>query len=265
MGGGGQVGGEGGGEGFCHPERAGWTMGDRGQAFAIGVAVGVAASFLAWKCLGSDKLAASLALPGAEGRVEDEGAPSARRPNTMRVAGVFVAPTNRDAPVEVDGIAFLEKGVGVRAGPDGQPDRYAARKGSYSHKQEPGRQVTLISSRALDGVPGAEALSVGDCRRNILIECGPTDLNELVGRHFSLGTAKLFSHRLTVPCKPLEKRLKVPGLMERLWDRAGISCEVLESGTVQVGDALEVGQEERSRIDTLMTPDKFVRPSERGE
>ena len=53
--------------------------------------------------------------------------------------------------------------------------------------------------------------------------------------------------------------------MERLWDRAGISCEVLESGTVQVGDALEVGQEERSRIDTLMTPDKFVRPSERGK
>ena len=108
-------------------------MGDHGHAFAIGVAAGVAASILAWKCLGSDKLAASLALPGAEGRVEDEGAPSARRPNTMRVAGVFVAPTNRDAPVEVDGIAFLEKGVGVRAGPDGQPDRCghrgAARRG----------------------------------------------------------------------------------------------------------------------------------------
>lgn len=54
-------------------------MGDHGHAFAIGVAAGVAASILAWKCLGSDKLAASFARPGAAATLKTgrEAAPPA--------------------------------------------------------------------------------------------------------------------------------------------------------------------------------------------
>jgi len=55
------------------------AMGDHGHAFAIGVAAGVAASILAWKCLGSDKLAASFARPGAAATLKTgrEAAPPA--------------------------------------------------------------------------------------------------------------------------------------------------------------------------------------------
>ena len=57
----------------------GVAMGDHGHAFAIGVAAGVAASILAWKCLGSDKLAASFARPGAAATLKTgrEAAPPA--------------------------------------------------------------------------------------------------------------------------------------------------------------------------------------------
>ena len=90
-------------------------------------------------------------------------------------------------------------------------------------------------------------------------------MNCLVGREIVLGKggAVLFAHRLTVPCKPLEKRLKIPDLVERLWDRSGISCEVLKGGKVAVGDTVVAGSSHPERIDTIFPPEMFLRPSER--
>jgi MOSC domain-containing protein YiiM len=32
----------------------------------------------------------------------------------------------------------------------------------------------------------------------------------------------------------------IPGLMEAIWDEAGVSCEVLVGGTIEVGDEVKV-------------------------
>ena len=92
-------------------------------------------------------------------RLEPAGGAPRRNPGSLGarrgarvevVTGIFIFPSLRDAsPLDVSE-ATLVAGRGLRTvGEDeGQAvwDRYASGKGSYSHKPEPGRQVTLISS-----------------------------------------------------------------------------------------------------------------------
>ena len=87
------------------------------------------------------------------------------------------------------------------------------------------------------------------------------ELNGLAGHVVSLGPAVLYVHRRTEPCKALERRLKLPGLEEALWDQAGISCEVAASGTVRPGGTLKLIAHCPERIDTPWTEEMFTRPS----
>ena len=210
---------------------------------------GVAASFLAGALgpISSQRASRCLERRGGRTRLLRGAGPRARR----------LAPS----PRRLGGRTF-RKGVGVRAGPDGQPDRYAARRVRT-------RQARAGAAGHADLLQGprrgsrAEALSVGDCRRNIPIECGSIDLNELFTGTSAPVPQSFF--RTGSPCSASrwKRGLPVPGLMERLGS-AGISCECSRAKPLRRATP-QVGQEERSRIDTLMTPDKFVRPSERGK
>ena len=126
--------------------------------------------------------------------MRSEGSSASPSPSSlnerMKVVGIYVTRSMRDDPVAVEG-ATLVQGLGVRSS-ESEEDRYfgcgrePGRQGSYSHKPEPGRQVTLISSLALDGVlDGFGGVSVRDCRRNVEISASPEDLNALVGSEVS--------------------------------------------------------------------------------
>ena len=97
--------------------------------------------------------------------------PSPLHNERMKVVGIYVTRSMRDDPVAVEG-ATLVQGLGVRSS-ETEEDRYfgcgrePGRKGSYSHKPEPGRQVTLISKRALEHI--ADDTNVSACRRNIAV------------------------------------------------------------------------------------------------
>ncbi len=62
-----------------------------------------------------------------------------------------------------------------------------------------------------------------------------------------------------------EKRNDVPGLMEALWEDAGVSCEIVKSGSVSVGASVRIASEkDLSRVSHTKPPSFFVRPSKRG-
>jgi MOSC domain-containing protein YiiM len=116
-------------------------------------------------------------------------------------------------------------------------DRYYARAGTFSHKAQPDRQVTFIESEAVEAVNRDYelALATGETRRNIVTS--GIALNHLVGREFSVGSARFRGIKLCEPCGHLEK-LTREGIRKALLHRGGLRAEVLEGGTVSVGDTV---------------------------
>ena len=125
-------------------------------------------------------------------------------------------------------------------------DRYALGTGAYSAVQPTKiRHISLIS---LSGIETAnEWLKAGDeptfngaeTRRNIVLE-GITaeELNALVGRLFQLGSLQLLGTELCTPCERPAQLLSRPSFMEAFERRGGIRAEILNSGTLTVGDQL---------------------------
>ena len=117
-------------------------------------------------------------------------------------------------------------------------DRYLLGTGTYSKNPQPGRQVTLIQSETLEWLGDTLDITVQpeQSRRNVLTK--GIDINELVGTEFLVGSVRLRAHRITQPCPYLEKLLDKPGLYEALWDKGGISCEILCDGIINIGDVV---------------------------
>ena len=148
--------------------------------------------------------------------------------------------------------ANLLAGVGIEG------DRYARKVGTYSvfrssklksGEQEPGRQLTLISADGAEAVLSKAGISVddlGSLRRNIVLRGVPEgDLLKWVGKTVKIGsTAVVFCHRHCVPCMYNERKNNINGLMEAVWDEAGVSCEILVGGEICVGDDVVIMSEE---------------------
>lgn len=119
-------------------------------------------------------------------------------------------------------------------------DRYFGdTRGTFSREPDPAHQVTLIESEALEALERdyRYALAPGASRRNVMTRGVP--LNHLVGREFRVGTVRLKGLRLAEPCSHLA-RLTSENVRKGLIHRGGLRCEILESGVLQVGDALEL-------------------------
>ena len=149
-----------------------------------------------------------------------------------QVRTIFIA-DGAGAPVRaVDAVRALP-GLGLEG------DRYARGAGTWSHRPEPGRQVTLIEWEALEALRrdlGIE-LAPGAHRRNVVTVGVP--LSHLVGRTFRIGEVRLRGTRLCEPCQYLEKLNGVEGLFTALLHRAGLRAEILNPGLLRVGDAVE--------------------------
>ncbi|MGH7362192.1 MAG: MOSC domain-containing protein [Candidatus Methylomirabilales bacterium] len=117
-------------------------------------------------------------------------------------------------------------------------DRYFRQAGTYSAKPGPHREITLIAIEALEAVTRETGitLAAGESRRNIVTRDVP--LNDLVGQTFRLGEVRVRGVRLCPPCQHLEDLTRRPGVMKALVDRGGLRVQVLEDGTVRVGDPI---------------------------
>jgi len=143
--------------------------------------------------------------------------------------------------------------VKVNSGYGIEGDRYALATGAYS-KVEPAkvRHISLIS---LSGIATAnDWLKAGDeptfdaseTRRNIVLDgITATELNDLVGKQFQLGSLLLLGTELCTPCERPAQLLNKPSFMEAFEGRGGIRAEVLNSGTLTIGDKLTLTNEKR--------------------
>ena len=136
--------------------------------------------------------------------------------------------------------------IKVNAGSGIEGDRYALGTGAYS-KVEPAkvRHISLISSSGIDTAndwlkAGDEAPFDGsETRRNIILGgVTATELNDLVGKQFQLGSLLLLGTELCAPCERPAQLLSKRSFMEAFEGRGGIRAEVLNSGTLTIGDKL---------------------------
>ena len=117
-------------------------------------------------------------------------------------------------------------------------DRYYLGVGAFSRWPGEGRQITLIEAEAVDAIMSETGidLSAGRHRRNVVTR--GFRLADLFERRFRLGRALLRGQRLCAPCTYLE-RLVVPGVFAALRGRGGLRAEIIEGGTIAVGDRVD--------------------------
>jgi hypothetical protein len=139
------------------------------------------------------------------------------------VAAILTAPDAERPLARVDAVdAVAGRGL---AG-----DRYYDGRGTFSG---PGRgyELTLVEAEVLDSLD----LPWEQARRNIVTR--GIALNALVGRRFKIGPVECIGRRLAEPCAHLE-RLSRPELLRPLVHRGGLRADILESGTISIGDSV---------------------------
>jgi MOSC domain-containing protein YiiM len=94
---------------------------------------------------------------------------------------------------------------------------------------KPGQALTLVEAENVEAV----ALPPGGTRRQLTVR--GVRLNDLVGRRFRVGEVECYGVELCEPCRHLESMTR-PGVIKELAHRAGLNADILNDGTVAVGD-----------------------------
>lgn len=146
------------------------------------------------------------------------------------VKAILITPAEREA---ISSVAE----VTAHAGRGLEGDRYYETVGKHK-PLEPKRQATLIESEAIDAVVRDYGLDMeaADARRNIVTQ--GIALNHLVGKRFKVGEATLRGVKLCEPCNLMQRMAGKP-IKEPLKHRGGLRAEIVESGTIRLGDAIE--------------------------
>jgi hypothetical protein len=139
------------------------------------------------------------------------------------VAGILTA-TDAESPLaRVDSVEAVP-GRGLVG------DRYYEGRGTFGGPGH-GYELTLVEAEVLDSVD----LTWEEARRNIVTR--GIALNALVGHRFTVGAVECIGRRLAEPCAHLEN-LTRPGLLRPLVHRGGLRADILEGGTISVGDSV---------------------------
>ena len=146
-------------------------------------------------------------------------------PQVGKLEWIGLRPARR-AAMQVVPSVHAEVGLGLIG------DRYAESPGTK-------RQVTLIQSEHLPVIAtltGHAAIPPEWLRRNLVVS--GVNLLALKDRKFRIGTVLLEGTGLCHPCSHMEEVLGSGGY-NAMRGHGGITARVLESGELQVGDALE--------------------------
>lgn len=146
------------------------------------------------------------------------------------VMWIGLRPASRKPIKETSEVNVIETGL--------EGDR--ATKNSPSNK----RQVTLIQHEHLVAAAsflGKENIDPNLTRRNIVVK--GINLNALKGRKFRIGTAVLEMTGFCYPCSRMEENLGVGGF-NAMRGHGGITCRVVETGKIKIGDKLKVKENE---------------------
>jgi MOSC domain-containing protein YiiM len=95
--------------------------------------------------------------------------------------------------------------------------------------------ITLIEAEALEAFTAATGIELSheESRRQVLTR--GVRLNELVGRHFTVGDVEVLGRELCEPCNHLQS-LTRPGVLRGMVHRAGLNADIVTPGRISVGD-----------------------------
>lgn len=154
----------------------------------------------------------------------------ARDPGSGTVEGIAIA-------TQAEGPMISKERVTAVAGAGLEGDRYVTGAGTFSRRGGSGRDLTLIEREALAELSNrGVGLDPLDARRNLIV--AGIDLDALIGRRFRVGEVECRGARRCEPCAHLE-RLTEPGVLRGLVHRGGLRADLLTSGEIRVGDAIE--------------------------
>lgn len=152
---------------------------------------------------------------------------------TGSVEGIFVTPDSGEQMEAVDAVEAVA-GRGLRG------DRYFHERGLYDRREDlpEATDVTLIEMEALEAAQRDEGMKLEPrkTRRNIATRNVP--LNHLVDREFTVGDATMVGVRLCEPCGYMESLADAEGAADALTHRGGLNANVVDSGTIDVDDAV---------------------------
>jgi MOSC domain-containing protein YiiM len=137
----------------------------------------------------------------------------------MRVEAITIGSSEALAPVER---------VRAVAGKGLEGDRKFRPEG-----HRPGGAITLIEAEVLEDVN----LTGPESRRQVVVR--GVRLNDLVGKRFRVGGVECLGVELCEPCLHLQS-LTRPGIIDELVHRGGLNADVLNDGTISVGDPVDV-------------------------
>ena len=106
---------------------------------------------------------------------------------------------------------------------------------------EPGEKsfenLTLIEQEAYDYLATIDLeLPTNALRRNLLTS--GIELNPLVGKEFMVGGVRCLGTELADPCSYIQGRT-MPGVLKAMVGRGGLRCQILDGGTISVGDVVQ--------------------------
>jgi MOSC domain-containing protein YiiM len=146
------------------------------------------------------------------------------------VERIYVADVRGGLQVSVDAVRVVA-GRGIEG------DR------NFSRSKTPGRNVTFVAAEEIERFVASVGieLDLSLTRRNIVVR--GVELNDLVGREFTIGEARFRGIELCEPCSRLARHLRPTGLtptqvMRLFAHRAGLRADVLTTATVRVGAAV---------------------------
>lgn len=142
------------------------------------------------------------------------------------ILAIFIAPKAGD-PMQAVQEVVAEAGKGLVG------DRYYGGNGSWNKGNSGRRQVTLINGQFFPG----SGFEYPDPRRSIVT--GGVELMDLIGEEFEIGSAVFRGVKYCAPCERPNKFVSVgTSFRKAFFDRGGLIAEVVESGTIRVGDAV---------------------------
>jgi MOSC domain-containing protein YiiM len=141
----------------------------------------------------------------------------------VRIVAIHIAPA-RKVPTRPVSAVEAEAGKGLVG------DRYHGAK----H-----RHVTLQSRELLDRAAADldHVVDSGATRRNLTVDAG--DIPTRPGARLRIGDVELEVVRMAAPCRLLDDWI-APGAAAAMHNRGGSVCRVLTSGSIHVGDDVEV-------------------------
>ena len=144
-----------------------------------------------------------------------------------KVFKIGITEINNKSINEVDSIkVVLNKGI--------LGDRH------YKDFNDPYCQLSLIEAENIDYYNLKYGLNISyvNFRRNIVTK--GVQLNDLVGKKFSIGNVKVEGIDLCRPCRHLTEVLNQSNIIKEFLRRGGLRCQILSSSEIHVGDEIKL-------------------------